>query len=94
MRKESGRGKERFTIWDLLADGRCSQTVLDFLSTTDVGRLVPAEEDAGSEVSEWKHKERRELEEKRRAEAEELGVGGALPLFLPPPSFMVSAEEV
>jgi len=27
--------------------------VLDFLSATNVGRLVLAEEDAGSEVSEW-----------------------------------------
>jgi len=44
----------------------------------------PAEEDAGSEVSEW---ERREQDEERRAEAEELGAGEELPLFLPrPPS--------
>jgi len=34
--------------------------------------LVPAEEDAGSEASEWK---RREREEERRVEAEELGSG-------------------
>jgi len=27
--------------------------VLDFLSATDVGRLAPAEEDVGGEVSEW-----------------------------------------
>jgi len=51
--KESGSGKSRFTIRGFLADGRCSQAVLDFLSTTDVGRLVPIEEDVGSEVSEW-----------------------------------------
>jgi len=38
--KEVGRGKSRF-----LADERCSQAVLDFLSTRDVGRLVPAEGD-------------------------------------------------
>jgi len=38
-------------IRGLLANGRCSQAVLDFLSTTDVGRLVPAGEDAASEVS-------------------------------------------
>ena len=38
------RMKSRWKIWDLLADRRCSQAVLDFLSTTDVGRLVPAEE--------------------------------------------------
>ena len=51
VRKETGRGKIR----DLFADVRCGQAVLDFLSTTDVGRLVPAAEkdtDAGSEVSE------------------------------------------
>jgi hypothetical protein len=28
VRKESGRGKDRFTIRDLLADTRCSQPVL------------------------------------------------------------------
>jgi len=37
----------------IVTDGRCSQAVLAFLSTTDVGRLVVAEEDVGSEVSEW-----------------------------------------
>ena len=42
--------------------------VLDLFSTMDVGRLVPAEEDAGSEVLDW---ELREREEERRAEAEE-----------------------
>jgi len=35
-----------------LADERCGRVVLDFLSTMDVGRRVPAEEDAVSEVSE------------------------------------------
>jgi hypothetical protein len=38
---ESGRGKDRFKIQGLLADTRCSQPVLDFLSTTDVRRRVP-----------------------------------------------------
>jgi len=37
---------------------------LDFLSATDAGRLVPAEEDAGSEVSEWERRDRREAEER------------------------------
>jgi hypothetical protein len=70
---------------------------LEFLSTTGMGRRVPApaEEDAQSEASEWEHRERREREEARRQEAEELGAEGEeLPLFLPTPSFMVSAEEV
>ena len=93
--KESGRGNSRFKIWDLLADRRCSQAVLDFLSTTDVGRLVPAEEDAGSEVSGWELREREEdREEDRSVEAEELGAEGEeQPLFLPTPSLMAPAEE-
>ena len=98
VRKESGSGEDRCKIRNLLADGRCSQAVPDFLSTTDVGRLVPAEEDAGSEVSEVGCRERREREEERRAEAEELGVAEELaaregPLFPPTPSFMATAEE-
>jgi len=93
--KESGRRKSRWRIRNLLTDERCSQSVLDFLSTMDVGRLVPAEEDAGSEVSEW---ERREQEEERRVEAEALGAveelgTGQRPLFLPTPSFMASVGE-
>ena len=99
VRKESGKWKSRWGIRDLLADRLWSQAVLDFLSATDVGRLVPTEEDAGSEVSEWERRERREREEERRAEAEELGAAGELgagdelALFLPTPSFMASAEE-
>jgi hypothetical protein len=96
VRKESGRGKDRFKIRDLLADGRCSRAVLDFLAATDVGRLVPPQgaEDDVSEVSEWELRERREREEERRAEAEELGAEAEeLPLFLPTPDFMAAAEE-
>ena len=52
VRKESGKGKDQWKIRDLLADERCGQVVLDFLSTMDVGRRVPAEEDVVSEVSE------------------------------------------
>jgi len=60
------------------ADEQCSQTILDSLSTTDMGALapVPVEEDAKSEASEWELRERREREEERRAEAEELGTRG------------------
>ena len=93
MRKETGRRKSRWKIRDLLADERCSQAVLDFLTATDVGRRVLAEEDAGSETSEWELRERRGREEEREAEAEELGVGKGLPLFLPTPSFMTSTGE-
>ena len=75
--------------------------MLDFLSSTDVGRLVPPleESDAGSEVSEWELRERQEREEERVAETAELGAAGELgaeeelPLFLPTPAFMASAGE-
>jgi len=68
-------------------DERCSRAALDILSSTDVGRRVPAEEeDAVSEVSEA---ELREWEE--GAEAGELGARREAPLFLPTPDFMASA---
>ena len=40
--------------------------------------LVPApvEEDAQGKASEWEFRERRERQEERRVEAEELGAGG------------------
>jgi len=46
--------KDRWKARDLLADERSVRPVLDFLSTTDVGRLAPPleEEDAMSAVSE------------------------------------------
>ena len=93
--KETERGKNRFPIRDLLADNRCSRVVLDFLSTTDVGRLAPApvEEDAQSEALEWELRERREREEEKGAEAERLGAEVEEPLFLPTPAFMAFAEE-
>ena len=40
VRKETGRGKNRFTIRDLLADERCTRAVLDFVRTTKVGARV------------------------------------------------------
>jgi hypothetical protein len=62
VRKETGRWKSRWKVRDLMADERYSRAVLDFLSTTDVGRLAPAlvEEDAQSEASEWELREWRE----------------------------------
>jgi hypothetical protein len=78
-----------------LADTRGSQLVLDFVSTTDVGRRVPppVENNIESEVSDWELRKRREQEEVRRAEADELGAEVEEPLFLPTPAFMASAEE-
>ena len=54
VRRETGRGKDRLKIWDLFAGERCSQATLDFLATTDVGRLAPkqAEDDAPNEAPE------------------------------------------
>ena len=68
---------------------------LDFLSTADVkAGSAPVADDAQSQAPECVLRERREMEEERRAEAEELGAGGEeQPLFLPTPSFMASAEE-
>jgi hypothetical protein len=90
------RGKDRFKIHGLFADERCSQAVLDFLTSTDVGRRIPdmAEDDARSEASEWELREREERGEERRPEAGELGaeVEGRLQFF-PTLSFMASAEE-
>ena len=60
MRRETGRWKDRWKIRDLLADTadeRCSQAVLDFLTATDVGRRVVAEEDAGREAPEGELRE-------------------------------------
>jgi len=93
MKKETGRWKDRWKVRDLLADVRCSRAVLDFLSSTDVGRRAPAEteDDAVGAVSEL---EVREWPEEQGAGAEELGAGGGEPqLFLPTPDFMASAGE-
>ena len=62
--------------------------MLDFLSTTDVGRRVPAGGDAVSEVSEA---ELREWLEEQDAEAEGPGTGGEPPLSLPTPDLTASA---
>jgi len=56
---------------------------------------VPADEDVGSEVSEW---ELREREEEWEVEEKELGApgnfgAGEKPLFLPTSSFMAPADE-
>jgi len=40
VRKATGRGKDRFTVPDLMADERCTRAVLGFLRTTKVGSRV------------------------------------------------------
>ena len=99
VQKETGRWTSRWKIRDLLANKRCGQAVLVFLTSTDVGMIVPPpeENDAGSEVSEWELRERRDREEERGAEAlgaaDGVGAGEELPQFLPTPPLMVSAGE-
>jgi len=62
---------------ELFADERCSQAILDFLATTDVGRTAGppmAEEGEGgtSEASAWEGREHEELA-LLREEEERLG---------------------
>jgi hypothetical protein len=95
VRKEAWRWESRWKIRALLPDERCNKAVLDFLSTTDVGRRVPspAEEDAQSEVSEWEHREWREREDEKIEVPEVLGAEVQEPLLFPTPAFMASAEK-
>jgi len=74
----STRGRGRTKVAELFADERCSQAILDFLATTDVGRTAGpqvAEEGEGgpSEISEWKDREREEQLALLREEEERLG---------------------
>jgi len=103
--KETKRQKSGLTVRDLMADERCGQAVLDFLSSTEVGSLVPPrkkEDDTSGEVSEWgfwERRERRERQEEWEGEAEAPGAGDKmseaeeLSLFLPTPPFMAAAGE-
>jgi len=93
--KEIGKGREQWKVHELFAERTCSQVLQDFLSSTDIGKIVPVEEgnDAESEASECKLWERAEQEEERRVEAETLGMEvEEPPLFLPTPPFMASEE--
>jgi len=60
---EGDRWKSQWKIRDLLADGRCSQATLDFLSAMDVRKQRPAPEDAETQESKWELRERREREQ-------------------------------
>ena len=89
MKEETGRWKDKWKVRGLLAEGRCSRAVLDFFSTTDVGRRLPGveEDDAMSTVSML---EVREWMEEQGAGAWETGAVGT-PLLLPTPDFMATA---
>jgi hypothetical protein len=100
--KETGRGKRWWKAHELFADRRCGQAVLDFLSSTDVGKIVPTaevEDNVESEVSEGERGEKGEREEEREAEVGELGAGDDRDageerwLLLPTPPLTASAEE-
>jgi len=72
------RRRDRTSIAELLADERCSQAVLQFLATTDVGRtsgppVAEDEEGAASEASEWEARDQAERLEVMRAEEVRLG---------------------
>jgi len=72
------RRRDRTSTTELLADERCSQAVLQFLATTDVGRtpdppVAEDEEDAASEASEWEARDQAERDWERRDEDERLG---------------------
>ena len=94
--KETRKGREWWKVHELFAERTCSQALLDFLSSTDIGKIMPADpegDDAESEASEWELRERAEQEEERRVEVETLGMEvEEPPLFLPTPPFMASEE--
>jgi hypothetical protein len=52
----------------------------------------PPAEDAECETPEWECQDRREREEERRVEVEDLGAEVEEPLILSTPAFMASAE--
>jgi len=102
VREGSGRGKSRFMIREFLANGRCCQTALDFLSAAGVGGGEGGvgfgsgcgrrtEQNIG--VASWELRRRNGKEGEQRQEAEELGAGLEGPQFLLAPSFTDSAGE-
>ena len=59
------RRRDRTKVAELFADERCSQAILDFLATTDVGRTAgpPVAEEGEGWASEASEREDREREE-------------------------------
>jgi len=86
---QAPRPGDRTNIAELLADQWCSQAVLDFLATTDVGRtagppVANEEADAAGEASEWEARERVEWDWERMEEEDRLGaefLGGYLTFY-------------
>jgi hypothetical protein len=63
--KGDGAREEPLEGPDLLADERCSRAVLDYLATTDVGRLVPTPVEEDAQRRQSGNSESRENERRR-----------------------------
>ena len=76
VREATKHGKDRFKISELFADERCTQAVLGFQGTTDVGRTMPPREGEEEEGSEKRTRGAAYTDgERRRTVGERLGRG-------------------
>ena len=98
--KETEKRKWQWKAHKLFADARCSQAVLDFLASTEVGKTVPAaavEENADTRSEALQLELWREREDEEEAEAlgarDDRDPGEEWLLFLPTPPFMAPARE-
>jgi hypothetical protein len=66
VRRDTGRGKNRFKIRDLFADERCTRAILSFLRATKVGRRVG--EDEGEKRKKDERAERVQNDRRERGE--------------------------
>ena len=67
MRVQTKRGGDRFRIADLFADERCTEAILEFLESTDVGRKAREEEWGGSRQAVALQESRRRERKERRS---------------------------
>jgi hypothetical protein len=68
VRRDTGRGKNRFKIRDLFADERCTRAILSFLRTTKVGRKMGDEEGGRKKKNGAGQKDRGEVHGRREGE--------------------------
>jgi hypothetical protein len=68
VRRDTGRGKNRFKIRDLFADERCTRAILSFLRTTKVGRRMGDEEGGRKKKNGVGQKDRGEVQGRRGKE--------------------------
>jgi hypothetical protein len=81
-------------VRDLLADERCRRALLDFLSTTDIERLVPALLRRTLRARRQSGNSGSGENDRRRGEPRLRGwTPRSRNLFLPTPAFIASAEE-